>query len=168
MMRGFVSINRLICDRIEDLLPDSFTASLLVMHMRAAARLMNERPNQFVVDAGGGKKSPFTEFREDRLATRIVAFDLSEVELSENEGVDFRVVADLSRSLPLGDETADMIVSRSVIEHLQNVNVFFAESRRALKSGGHIVHVMPCKFSPFSIINQLMPSRLTKALLYYF
>lgn len=168
MIRWFIGANRRACNRIEDFLPDSFTASLLALHMRAAARIVNERPGQLVIDAGGGKKSPFVRFCEDRRAAQIVAIDISEEELRRNDSADHRVVADLSRSMPLGDGEADLLVSRSVIEHLPDVEVFFAESSRVLKPGGHIVHVLPCKFAPFSVINRIIPNRVAKMLLYYF
>lgn len=38
----------------------------------------------------------------------------------------------------------------------------------ALKSGGHFVHLFPCKFAPFALINQILPNRVSREVLHFF
>lgn len=168
IVNKFLDINRAICERIEDRLPDSFTASLLALHLRAVAKLANRRPNQVLVDAGGGRKSPYRKFMDPRMETYVLALDISEEELNENDSATSAAAADLSISIPLKDESADLIATRSLIEHLEDTESFLRECQRVLKPGGCVINVFPSKFSPFSIINQVLPTRLARFLLYSF
>ena len=59
------------------------------------------------------------------------------------------------------------MVSRSVVEHLPDNEMFFENCARVLRPGGMLVHTFPCKFAPFSLVNQLLPNRLTRRLLAY-
>ena len=59
-------------------------------------------------------------------------------------------------------------MTSSVIEHLSAVEPFAAEAYRVLKPGGAVLNVFPCRYSPFSLINRMLPERLARALLYYF
>jgi ubiquinone/menaquinone biosynthesis C-methylase UbiE len=119
-----------------------------------------------VVDVGGGKACPFAHFRKEGSRTRIVAVDCSEEELRENEDVDEKVVADVTRGLPFPDASVDMVVSRSVLEHLRDVRSFVAEARRVLKEGGYFIHLFPCRFAPFAVINRALPHAVSRKILY--
>ena len=56
----FVAANRLVCDGIERLLPRRFTRSLLYAHeLTAAAEIAGRTAQTWVLDLGGGRKSPF-------------------------------------------------------------------------------------------------------------
>jgi ubiquinone/menaquinone biosynthesis C-methylase UbiE len=46
---------------------------------------------------------------------------------------------DLHRPLPFADGTFDLVVSGLVLEHLRQLDEFFAEARRVLKAGGRAV-----------------------------
>jgi hypothetical protein len=45
---------------------------------------------------------------------------------------------------------------------------FVKHSRRVLKPGGYAIHVFPCKFALFALINQLLPTTLSNKVLFYF
>lgn len=130
------------------------------------AGLMNDRPGLVVVDVGGGKTCHFASRRDPALGTRIVAVDVSEEELAANDLVDEKRVADVTRELPFGDGEVDLVVSRSVVEHLPDTNAFFAHCARVLRPGGWTVHVLPSKFSPHSLLNQALPHGVSKRLLH--
>src|SRR5262249_394341 len=124
---------------------------------------------QVVLDIGGGKECPFLAFVKSPAEHLIVAMDFSEGELRQNRQLESRVVADAAApQLPLRDSSADVIASRSVIEHLHAVSAFFTNCARVLRPGGTLVHTFPCKFSPFSIINQVIPNPVARKLLRYF
>lgn len=167
MIRWFIRFNTALCNAVERRLPREFTRSLLEAHERSAAELMNARPGLLVVDVGGGHKSPFARHRQPELQTRLVSVDISEDQLRRNLVADHRVLADVCDPLPLRAGSTDLIVTRSVIEHLEDNSGFFADCGRVLRSGGHCVHVLPCKFAPFAVINQLLPHRLSRAIVHF-
>jgi ubiquinone/menaquinone biosynthesis C-methylase UbiE len=71
------------------------------------------------------------------------------------------------RPLPFKDHRIDLVVSRAVLEHLEDLEAFLIESTRVLKANGYCIHAFSSKFAPFAIINQLLPRKLSKQLLLY-
>ncbi|MGI8631532.1 MAG: class I SAM-dependent methyltransferase [Solirubrobacterales bacterium] len=129
---------------------------------------MNEpRDAAVVVDVGGGKRCDFAGLRAPGRDIRIVAVDIAPEQLEHNDDVDEKRVADVTKGLPFGDEEADVIASRSVLEHLRDIEAFVMEANRVLKPGGYFIHLLPSKFSPVSIANQLLPNAAAKAILHF-
>jgi SAM-dependent methyltransferase len=166
-LRSFLNANKRIADAIEPRLPQA-RHDLQEEYVDLVGRLMNERDGLVVVDVGAGRRCHFAHFRDPAKGTRIVGVDVSAEELAHNTDLDEKRVADAQRGLPVGDEEADLIVSRSVVEHLEDVDAFVANAARALKPGGRFVHVLPAKFSPHSVVNQLLPKRLGRRLVHTF
>jgi ubiquinone/menaquinone biosynthesis C-methylase UbiE len=165
----FIAANRRMSSAIEAYLPASFKRHLHTLYKFEVADFINTRPGQAVLDIGGGKDCPFLPFVKEPGAHLIIAVDCSDHELRLNAELDNKIVADAaSREFPFRDGSADLIVSRSVVEHLHDNAVFFENCARVLRPGGTLVHTFPCKFAPFSLINQLLPNRLTRRLLAYF
>lgn len=154
---------------IEALLPDLFKRHLHTLYKFEVADFVNRRPGQVILDIGGGKDCPFLPFVKEARTHLIIAVDSSAHELRLNPCLDSKIVADAaSREFPFRDGSTDLIVSRSVVEHLHDNAMFFENCARVLRPGGAVIHTFPCKFVPFSLINQLLPNRLTRRLLAYF
>lgn len=169
MLRSFFAVNRRACLRIEPYLPQAKTAiELFDLYERVVAQYMNSRAGQVVVDVGGGKSCAFAKYRDPAAGAKIVAVDVSEEELKYNVDVEEKRVADIMHGLPFDRQEVDLIVSRSVLEHLENLDSFVANSRQALKTEGHFIHLFPSKFAPFALINQALSNSLSKKVLYFF
>jgi len=166
LFKRFVEWNKSICDRIEMMLPGEFTRSLLYLHERTVVAAMTGRRSQTVVDIGGGHFSPFAKHRDPKLGTRLVAIDILVEQIKKNTFADFGVVADVGQSIPLKDGSVDIIVTRSVLEHLEDNRDFFSECLRVLKDGGTCFHVFPCRFALFALINQIIPNAVANKLLF--
>jgi ubiquinone/menaquinone biosynthesis C-methylase UbiE len=135
-------------------------------YVQRVADVMNARPDPVLVaDVGGGKSCPFARLRDPAKRIRIVGVDVSGDELSHNEDVDEKRVSDITHELPFGSEEVDLVVSSSVLEHLEDTRVFVAESHRVLKHGGYAIHLFPSKFAPFAVANQILPHRVSKRVL---
>lgn len=165
MLRKFFDINRRLSDKVEVRLPHRWP-SIYDLYEEMVARRMNSGEGKVVVDVGGGKSCPFAKFRKPELNTKIIAVDVSSESLSENRDADETRVANIMRELPFEDDSVDLVVSRSVLEHLQSVEEFVKNSKSILKPGGHFIHLFPSKFAPFALINQLLPNRLGKRVLH--
>ena len=124
--------------------------------------------DQIVIDIGGGKSCPFAKHANAEARTTIVALDISAEELRSNADVTLKVVGDLTGRMPMGNETADLIVSRSVLEHLEDLDSFMRECLRVLKKGGYTIHLWPSKYAPFAVLNQVLPNFISKRLLRFF
>ena len=168
-IRRFISINGWLCLKVEEILPRRFTQHLHTIYRYEVARLINASHNPVILDIGGGKECPFLDHLEHPEQCLIVAIDISESELRRNKDIRSRVAADASApSLPIAPSTVDFIASRSVVEHLPDVARFFANCAELLRPGGYAIHTFPCKYSPFALLNRILPNWIAKRILYFF
>jgi SAM-dependent methyltransferase len=166
LLAQFLALNRRLSKATEDRLPATFKRHLHTVYKFEVAALVNRQLGQVVLDIGGGKECPFLPFVEEPRRQLIVAIDYSAEELHANLGLDRRIVADAAApTFPFRDSSADLIVSRSVVEHLHDNRMFFENCARVLRPGGVLVHTFPCKFAPFALLNQILPNRVTRRLI---
>ena len=168
LLRRFFAKNRAICDLIHDRLPQAFSRHLHTSYKYRVSAILNEPGHLTVLDIGGGKECPYLPFVTAPKNHTVVAADISEPELRQNDQC-LRVVADAAaKNMPFAPASVDMVTSRSVIEHLYDNEAFFRSCHRVLRPGGYFIHTFPCRFAPFAIINKLLPDKLARRLLYYF
>jgi SAM-dependent methyltransferase len=167
MLRTLFNANRRMSRWLEARLPQA-KADPYGDYARLVADRMNARPQQLLADIGGGRSCPFAEYRRPELETRIVAVDVSEDEIRLNSDVDETRVADIMQDLPFETSEVDMIVSRSVLEHLDDLEAFVIASKRVLKPGGSFIHVFPNRYALFAVLNRALPHRISQRLLYFF
>lgn len=166
MIRKFLSANQRICAWMERYLPTA-KGHTYRQYPPAVAAHIAEPGIRHVVDVGGGKTCAYAEFTPEGWGGRIIAFDISPEELVHNHSVHARLVADVTRGLPMAPGSVDMITSRSVVEHLANIETFVRGAAEALRPGGYFIHWVPNKFAPFAMVNAVLPNALAKPLLHY-
>ncbi len=109
--------------------------------------------NATVLDAGCGSELTFA--REIRpLAGRVIGVDIDTLVLPRDNTMACR--GNLG-SLPFRGQTFDVIVSLSVVEHLDDPARVFAEFQRVLKPGGALVLLTPNRLDYVSVIAQATP-----------
>jgi SAM-dependent methyltransferase len=167
MVRRFFNANRRLSKWLEQRLPQA-REDLFEMYEATVARHMNERPGQLVVDVGGGKTCPFAKYRVPGNRTRIIAVDVSREEIEVNTDVDEARVANVMKELPFAASEVDMIVSRSVLEHLTSLDDFVLAAHRALKPGGYFIHLFPSRNAPFALLNRALPNSVARRIMYFF
>jgi SAM-dependent methyltransferase len=168
-LRWFIAANRAICDRIEQKLPDTFKRNLLYEHALAVSTEISGRSNNpIVLDIGGGRDTGFIRYLPRGYEATIIGIDIQQSQLSANTDLDFGIVADTCVGLPLEGQSVDVAVTCSLLEHLSDPRVAIREIGRVLRPNGICIHVFPARFSPFSILNRFLPSRLARRLLFTF
>lgn len=165
LLKRFLATNRSICDRLERYLPQA-RPDLFELYIGCVLERLNSRPCQIVLDVGGGKSCPLPGLRSAKMNSKIVAVNVSHDELRGNCNVDWKVAADLMRTLPFASGTADLVISRSTLEHLSDLEHFIREGYRVLKGGGYFIHLFASKFAPFALANQMLPPSLSRRLLH--
>jgi SAM-dependent methyltransferase len=167
LVRRFVALNIAICDQIENLLPESFNCNLLYAHSLAVVEEISRRPPETrVLDIGGGRNSPFANRLPKGHRPTVVGLDIAESQISNNDMIDFGIVGDACGGLPLKNASIDIAVTRSLLEHLPDPRVTIVEIARVLRPNGVCIHVFPSRFSPFSVLNQVIPAKLGRRLLF--
>ncbi len=94
---------------------------------------------KLVLDAGAGN-GYFSRLIQDA-GNEVVCLEIV-AELIEHcraDGLTSLLRADLNKNLPFPDGTFDVVLSRTVIEHLFNPWAFFAEAHRILRLGGEFI-----------------------------
>jgi SAM-dependent methyltransferase len=106
----------------------------------AILRALLPKPGGLVVDLGCGDGVFTVDVARRVRAGRTVGVEFvdSIADRARDGGVEV-VVADLGERLPLDDESADVVHSNQVIEHLPRTDHFLAEIRRILKPDGYAV-----------------------------
>jgi SAM-dependent methyltransferase len=114
-------------------------------------------PAQVLLDAGCGSDLPLLKQYAARVALA-VGVDLSHPKVAVEKSAHV-VVADLER-LPLDRGRFDLVISRSVVEHLDHPQRVFDELARVLRPGGKLVFTTPNKYYYSCLIALLTPASL--------
>jgi ubiquinone/menaquinone biosynthesis C-methylase UbiE len=111
-------------------------------------------PGDRLLDAGCGRYLTFCKELSDMAG--VVGIDLEETLETDNRSAPLGVRGDVSK-LPFRDGCFDMVISRSVVEHLADPPEAFREFARVLRPGGRVVILTPNKYDYVSIIAAVTP-----------
>jgi len=160
LMARIVGVNRRFYYRLREYFPNvkSNVASNYPSVVGGFAKA-----DSVIIDVGGGARCAFAS---ECSRSHIIAVDISASELAKNRDVADRKVADVTREIPVPDNSSDIVASRYVLEHLRGVDHFAREAFRVLKPGGVFITLFPNKYAPFSIINRLLPVSVARWVAY--
>lgn len=119
-----------------------------------------------VVDLGGGRTSAFADRLPDTHDITVVAVDVSEDELRANTTAHETLVADVSRHIPFDDSEVDLLVSRTLLEHVPDIESAAKEMARVLRPGSQSIHILPCRYALFALVARLLPFSFAKRVLH--
>lgn len=69
-------------------------------------------------------------------------------------------------SWPFEDQCADIVLARYVLEHVEQPEVFLAETVRVLRPGGRFLFLTPNRLHPAALASRWMPVRLKRRILF--
>jgi SAM-dependent methyltransferase len=117
------------------------------------------RPGHTLLDAGCGRSAPIlTKYRGK--AARLIGVDL--VEFENVPGVEL-LQNDLGK-MPIPPATVDLVMSRSVMEHVTDPAAVYGEIFRVLKPGGHFIFLTANLWDYASLIAKTIPNRFHPAI----
>jgi ubiquinone/menaquinone biosynthesis C-methylase UbiE len=119
------------------------------------------RPGDTLLDAGCGRYLTFC--REVADTAWVVGIDLDTELHTNNRSNPYAVRGDLSH-IPFPSGHFDLIISRSVIEHVADPPQVFREFARVLRPGGKAIILTPNKYDYVSVIAALTPYWLHRSL----
>jgi ubiquinone/menaquinone biosynthesis C-methylase UbiE len=165
LLRRFLVANQRLSAALGRRLPPH--DALVRRYDQVVAEHARRAPTPVVVDVGGGRTCSFCPLLSGEDGIRVVAVDVSEAELSHNSDVADRRVADVAHELPFADAEVGVIASRTVLEHVPDVDAFVRHSSRVLAPGGYAVHFVPCRNALFALGARAIPFELAKAILHF-
>jgi 2-polyprenyl-3-methyl-5-hydroxy-6-metoxy-1,4-benzoquinol methylase len=102
---------------------------------------LDHRPGGSALEVGCGTGEMVAALARHGWRAQGVDFDSRAIAGAQQAGLDVRQ-GDVA-SLPFADASFDAVVSRHVVEHLPDADVYWATARRLLKPGGTLVVVTP-------------------------
>lgn len=113
------------------------------------------RPEHTLLDAGCGRTAPIlAKFRGQ--ARQLIGVDLVEF-TTQLDGMQL-IKGDLSNT-GLPDASVDLIMARSVMEHVADPVAVYREMHRVLKPGGHFVFLTANLWDYSALIASIVPNR---------
>jgi SAM-dependent methyltransferase len=113
------------------------------------------RPDYTLLDAGCGRTAPvLVKYRGK--ARRLIGVDVVEFD-APVEGVEL-VNSDLG-DMPLPDESVDLVMCRSVMEHVADPAAVYREIHRVLRRGGRFVFLTANLWDYATLIARIVPNR---------
>ena len=123
-------------------------------------KILNALSNEdTILDAGCGRKAPILQKFIGK-AFGLIGVDLEE-KFFELPGIRF-IRSDIS-SMPVYSATVNIVISRAVLEHVENPLRVFREVNRILVMGGSFIFLVPNLFDYVSIISAIIPKNLHPA-----
>lgn len=113
------------------------------------------KPDSVLMDAGCGRSAPVLKGYIGR-AARLIGVELVDFK-DVPEGIE-TYKTDLA-NLPLPDASVDLIMSRSVFEHLTDPEAVYRELARVLKPGGRILFLTANMWDYGTQVARLVPNR---------
>lgn len=113
------------------------------------------KPSDTLLDAGCGRTVPVLKNYLGR-AERLIGVEL--VDFTETPAGIETYNADLAK-IPLPDASVDLIMSRSVFEHLTDPDSVYREFSRILRPGGSVVFLTANMWDYGTLIARLVPNR---------
>lgn len=163
--RTFVAWNEAVSRSLDHLLPAAWT-------VRGGSDFNEHvvppliRPGSTVWDVGCGSR-PFVDRDTKRhLGLTIVGLDIDQRELDKMPpgSCDRTLAADLCSFRASGD--ADLVICKTVLEHVPDVDSAFAALVSMLKPGGTLAIRVPCRNAFFARINLALPEGLKRKILF--
>lgn len=156
--RKVVNANVRMSRAMQDWLHLPTDKTLWVLFDREADALLRTLPDGSVVlDLGGGRRFIYGKSVAPKGRLRVIAVDISAEELAMNTDVTETCVADVATELPFAPGTADLILSRALLEHVRGVPSAIEQMAQVLKPGGVALHMVPCRFSLFGTAARMLP-----------
>lgn len=119
------------------------------------------KPGQRLLDAGCGRYLKFC--RDFSSMAQVVGIDIESTLETHNKAAPFGVCGDVG-TLPFAANSFDMVISRSVVEHLEYPELVFREFSRVLQPGGKVVIITPNKYDYVSLLAAVTPYWLHRSL----
>lgn len=138
---------------------DDFTNDMVRLYVRQGFK---------VCDIGGGSRPFFNPTEKAQLNLEITGLDIDAEELATAPvgSYDRTICADLTALTETHIFQYDLVICRTVLEHVPDNRRSLETLASMLRPGGNLLIFVPNKFAFFALINRLLPEKEKKAVLF--
>lgn len=140
-------------------------ANVFGAYRKIGALLLSRPDVRNVVDVGAGKGWHFPRYYKDWYGIRLIGLDIDGAEMEPNADLDVKIECDVADQIPMQDNSADLFMVHSGIEHFSNNQRFLVNALRILRPGGFLVAQFPSRHAPFVLANRLLPQAISQRIL---
>ncbi|HEY6642242.1 class I SAM-dependent methyltransferase [Povalibacter sp.] len=159
MLERFFAANRRLSQAIT---PRHIDEANVFGAFRKIGALLLSRPDvRTVVDVGAGKHWHFPRHYKRWYGIHLIGLDINAAAMAPNDALDEKIECDVSAGIPLPDDSADLFMVHSGIEHFPDNQKFLEDALRILRPGGCLVAQFPSRYAPFVMANRLLPTRIS-------
>jgi SAM-dependent methyltransferase len=141
---------------IQAMIDRDFPSDRHPYRMLEKAILQHLEGDHTVLDVGCGRTAPTLVQLKGRAST-LIGIDSAAFKIKDPDLI--LLNADICNMKPIPNASVDLAYSRSVMEHVENIKVAYAEINRVLKPGGKYIVLTPNAWDYVSIFAYLMPNR---------
>jgi len=113
------------------------------------------RPEHVLLDAGCGRTAPILSKFQGK-ARRLIGVDLVDFTIHPD---DMELIEGDLSTTGLPDASVDLVMARSVMEHVADPTAVYKEMHRVLRPGGHFVFVTANLWDYSALIAKIVPNR---------
>lgn len=118
-------------------------------------QLHSRGPHSTILDIGCGREAPILrKFKAH--ASKLIGLEMVDY---RNPDPELTLLSGSIAAIPLPDQSVDVVMARSVMEHVTDPKSGFREVSRVLKPGGSFVFLTPSLFDYASLIAMMVPNR---------
>lgn len=110
-----------------------------------------------VFDIGGGKHPNINANTKSDKNLRVIGMDIDAAELKQAPTGLYDDIQVIDITKESGDEKADVIICRALMEHVKDTKAAIANMSVMLNDGGRILMFLPCRNAVFSRLNLILP-----------
>ncbi len=115
------------------------------------------KPGGIILDGGCGREISVL-MKINKVVGLAVGLDSCTLS-GRRENPNIKLIRGDLTKISLQNDTADMVISRSVLEHMENPELVYREFHRILKPGGYFIFLTPNLFDYGSLISKIVPNR---------
>lgn len=121
--------------------------------------------DQRIYDIGGGKRPQIKPDWKQKRNLFVIGVDIDENELAHAPAgfYDATIISDITKEKGPGD--GDLVISRSMLEHVTDAKAALGNMASYLKPGGIMIVFVPCRNAAFARLNMFLPEAKKKKIL---
>ena len=145
--------------RYSEMLKDKFYGKGWFHPYRIYEKLILDHicPDSIVLDAGCGRSAPVLQ-KLVGYGKYLIGIDVCGLQKAKGNDSLYLLKSDL-QTISLRDNSVDVVISRSVLEHIGNPEKAYREIHRILKPEGHFIFLTPNFYDYASLLAKMIPNR---------